>query len=349
MLNKYIREAFVMRKYKNILEALYVSKIIRKVCGISIFVLDITPDNRIVRKFTLLGFICFLLWYSLYFYSTFKAQDDDQSILRKIYSTKVQRYGDDFERISSTIYVIFAMWKIPYSLSRNIRFMEIMINVDKSLEKLGENVDYNRDARSAFNMAMAQVIICLVRLFSIWATLSDLDVSIPLESMYQVLFSDALALVSSAHFCFFLMVIEGRFKYINKVLAEIKSHKSWEYKIFVRSNMTASVQKAVGLQDRYICEKIRACAQIYGMLYKVTDATNKMFGTMLVLTMLVYLAYIILYMFYFMEATAAGLFHDVPRYIVFLVYVFWQIGYAIVIIFLIVYCSEGALYEVSRL
>ena len=344
-MEKYFKTNMKPHQYKNIIEALSLSNIIRKLSGISIFILHIRPDNRIIRKFTWLGFSFFLFWYAIYLYCIYVAHADDQTVLRILYNTKVQRYGDDYERISSSLYVIFALWKIPFSLNADNTFMELVVSVDKTLEDLGENVNYTQDAHMALNMSIFQLLIFLLRLVSIWATLTRLNISIPMERLHQVIFSDALAFIIVAHYCFFLKVVRGRYVHINKVLEDVKNQKSWEYKLFARSSMT--VQKPVGLQDKYVCEKIKACAKMYGMLHKVCDATNRVFGSMLMVTTLISFSHIVIYMFYFMEATAAGLFHDVQKYVVFLVYVGWQIGYAVVMVFLVVLVSERAMFEVS--
>lgn len=346
-MNKYFKTTMEKHKYKNIVEALELSNIIRKLNGIAIFVLKASSDNRILRKFSLFGLICYLLWYAFYLYCTYKAHAEDQTVLRILYNTKVQRYGDDYERISSTLYVVFALWKIPYSLYTNNNFIGIIVQVDKALEELGEDVDYTQDAHLALKMTIFQLIMYLLRLLTIWASLSRLNVSMPAERLYQVIYSDALAFIATSHYCFFLKVVRGRYERINKVLEDIKNHKSWEYKLFTRNSLVGNVHKPIGLQEKYVCEKIRACAKMYGMMYKVTDAINRMFGAILMVTVFVSLTYITIYMFYFMEATAAGLFHDVEKYIVFLMYVAWQIGYGISIIFLIVYVSERAVYAVS--
>ncbi|KAJ8732608.1 hypothetical protein PYW07_015207 [Mythimna separata] len=227
--------------------------------------------------------------------------------------------------------------------------MEIVVKVDKALEDLGEDVDYTKDAHLALNISICQLAVYLFRFLTIWTSLSRLNVPIPLERLYQVLYSDALAFIAAAHYDFFLKVVRGRYDRINKVLEDIKNHKSWEYKLFAQTNTVGSVHKAIGLQDKYVCEKIQACAKMYGMLYKMTDISNRTFGGILVATIFVSLTDIIINMFYFMEATAAGLFHDVERYIVFLIYVAWQIAYGIGIIYLIVYISEGAVYAAMRL
>ncbi|CAH1644182.1 unnamed protein product [Spodoptera littoralis] len=338
-----------MRKYNNIVEALEPSNFMRKSIGISIFILNRTPSHTVVRKFSFYGFICYLFWYCLYIYCTYKAFVEDQTILRILYNTKVQRYGDDYERLSSMLFVIFGLWKIPFGLNINNRFMEIVVEVDKSLEVLGENVNYKKDAHLALMMSILQCTVYLFRWASIWGALSYLDVPIPMERLYQVIYSDSLAAIVAAHYFFFLRVIRGRFSYINKVLRDIKSHKSWEYKLFARGNMMVNAQKVEGLQEKYICDKIRACAKMYGKLYKVTEATNRLFGSMCMITLFVSLAYIVIYMFYFMEATAAGLFRDVDRYVVFVIYVAWQIFYPVGVTVLIVFVSELAVFEVKCL
>lgn len=346
-LDNYFKKPIKMRKYSNIVEALELSNFMRKTIGISIFILNRTPSNTIVRKFSFYGMVCFVFWYCLYIYCTYKAFVEDQTVLRILYNTKVQRYGDDYERLSSMLFVIFGLWKIPFGLNINNRFMEIVVEVDMSLEELGENVDYKKDARLALMMSILQCVMFFFRLGSIWGALSYLDVPVPMERLYQVIYSDSLAVVMAAHYFFFLRVIRGRFGYINKVLRDIKSHKSWEYKLFARGNMMVNAQKVEGLQEKYICEKIRACAKMYGKLYKVTEATNRLFGSMCMITLFVSLTYIVVYMFYFMEATAAGLFRDVDRYIVFVIYVAWQIFYPVGVIVQIVFVSELAVYEVK--
>ncbi|KAJ8732609.1 hypothetical protein PYW07_015208 [Mythimna separata] len=341
-MGKYFKTTMKKREYKNIIEALESSNIIRKLSGISIFVLKIDPDNRITRKFCVYGMLGFLIWFALFLYCTIQAHAENQTVLRILYNTKVQRYGDDYERISATLYVLFALWKIPYSLNTNNQFIEIVVKVDKALEALGEDVDYTQDAHLALILSIFQLTVNLFRLLSIWTSFNRLNLLVPLERLYQVVYSDALAFIAAAHYFFYLKVVRGRYERINKVLEEIKNHKSWEYKLFSRTNTVGSVHKAIGLQDKYVCEKIQACAKMYGMLYQVTDAINIMFGTILTATIFVSLNDIIIYMFYFMEATAARLFYDVEKYVVFLIYVAWQMAYGISIIYFIVYVSERA-------
>ncbi|CAB3243891.1 unnamed protein product [Arctia plantaginis] len=265
-----------------------------------------------------------------------------------MFDTKMQRYGDDSEKITSLVYVVLAMWKLPFGLFGNSSIVKIIMDADKALENLGEKVDYNRDALSASSIFVGLVIVQLLRLFSIWLILKNLNINIPAARVYQAVFSDTLALIVTSFYCYFLSVLRNRYRYANKVLAEINSHKAWEYKIFVRGRMPTNMHKAENLQDRLISEKIKSCAKIYGMFYKVVVGVNDVFGFILLMTTLVSLIYVILYLFYFLEATSAGLFHDLPKYIDFCIYVFWQAAYGIAIVFLIVLFCEGVMREARQ-
>nr|XP_049702862.1 putative gustatory receptor 28a [Helicoverpa armigera] len=346
--NKYFSAPFKLDGCKNIVEALSRSNFFRRLGGISVFVLKVGSDNRVTREISTYGLLFYIVWYAIYVYCTYKAHYEDQTILRIIYSTKLQRYGDDYERISSTAFIIFAYYKIPFGVNINKVFISMTVDLDKALENLGENVDYRLDALLALVISISQIALSTTRFFSIWLTIYQLDVPIPLERMHQVICSDTLALIATAHYCFYVKVIKSRFQHMNKILEDIKNHKSWEYKLFTRGSMVANVQKAKGLEDKYICEKIKACGKIHSMLYKMIEANNKMFGSMIMLTVLVYISYITLYMFYFMEATAAGLFHHPDKYAVLFIYVLWEIGYASVTIYVIVYISEYAAYEAQK-
>lgn len=134
---------------------------------------------------------------------------------------------------------------------------------------------------------------------------------------------------------------------INKLLRDIKERKAWEYTVFVVHSKPCTIEKANELQDKYVCDKIKACAKIYSMLYIANRTTKLMFGFTLLLTMFFCILYIILYLFYFMEATASGLFHDTRIYVYFLAYVLWQIAYALGVIYSLIFFSEATVKEVS--
>nr|ARO70534.1 antennal gustatory receptor 67 [Dendrolimus punctatus] len=335
------------KRYNNLVEASYSSRKIMEISGVAMFVLKSTPGNQIVSKFSVLGFISFVIWYGIFFYCTIKANLEKQTILRTIYNTKLDRYGDDFEEIASIFYVLYGMVKIPIRISGNTRFMQEIVALDKALENLGEIMDYNKSSLYALLIAISQVLAFSSRMICIWASLHNLNVVVPTERLYQVVVTDISSLILSAYFCYYLVLLKDRWQRINKVLSEIQARKSWEYKLFIRSRMAPNVKKVEELQERQICEKIRLCAKIYSMLCKASKTLNKMFGFALVLTMVLYLLYIILYMFYFMEATASGLFHEVTKFVDFLIYVSWQMSHALGIIYINIYFVEETLNEVS--
>ncbi|KAJ0180018.1 hypothetical protein K1T71_004609 [Dendrolimus kikuchii] len=336
------------KRYSNLVEASYSSRIVREISGVEMFVLKSTPGNQIVSTFSVLGFTGFVIWYGIFFYCTFKANLEKQTILRSIYNTKLDHYGDDFEEIASIFYVLYGMIKIPIRISGNTRFMQGIVALDKELENLGEIMDYNKSSFYALLIAIGQVLVFLSRMVCIWASLYNLNGVVPTERLYQVVVTDETALIISAHFCYYLVLLKDRWQRINKILSEIQARKSWEYKLFIRSKMAPNIKKVEELQERQICEKIRLCAKIYSMLYKSSKTLNKIFGFALVLTMLLYLLYIILYMFYFMEATASGLFHEVTKFVDFLIYVFWQMSHALGIIYVNIYFVEGTLNEAKN-
>lgn len=342
-----MKKAIILRKYANIVEATYPSKWFQKLLGISVIVLYSTPGNRIKTRFSLFGFAFFIIWHSLYFYCTYRAHNEDQTILRTIYTTKLNRYGDDFERFSSIFYVLYTMWKIPFCLSGDRAFMQEIVDLDKAIENMGEIVDYSKNALSTLIILLAQIGTYLFRMFCIWLTLENLDISVPSEKLYQLVFTDVMSLILTSYYCIYLMILSDRYKYINKVLSDIKTRTSWEYKLFVRRNISVDMRKVEDLKERNICEKIKTCARIYAMIYKSTETLNKIFGIGLFVTLLLYFIYIILYMFYFMEATATGLFHDLKKYCDFLVCVAWQMSHALLIIIVNIYFSESTMREVN--
>ncbi|CAH0407650.1 unnamed protein product [Chilo suppressalis] len=163
---------------------------------------------------------------------------------------------------------------------------------------------------------------------------------VPYERLLQVVFCDALALIFSGHYCYYLFLLIDRYAKLNKFLSDVKTRQAWEYTIFIRDK--PNIEKANLLQEKYICKKIQMCANLYCMQYNAANQVCKKYGFGLVLTTTLAVNNIILYLFYFMEATASGLFNDLKRYIYFLFYVFWQTAYSTGIIFMAVYFSEKA-------
>ncbi|XP_030026727.2 uncharacterized protein LOC115444893 [Manduca sexta] len=347
IIHKCFMRAVKLRKYNNIVEASSLTKPIRVLFGTAAVVVVSTPDGRIETEFSYVGFLCFLFDLVVFFYCTYKVHVEDQTIVRTIYNTKLKCYGDDLERISSFIFALFAMWKVPFSISGSRDINQRIVDIDKAIENMGEIIDYNKSALSSLFITLGQIAEYSLRLCCIWMALNSLGVGVPFEKLYQVVYTDSMSLVLISHYCFLLIVLRDRYKYINKILTEIKNRNAWEYKLFMRTKLCYNVSKAEQLQHRSVCEKINSCAKVYSMLYRATKALNKMFGTCLVLTMLVYLICIILYLFYFMEATASSLFLDANRYLNCLICVFWQIAHAAILMYAIVYFSESTVEEVS--
>lgn len=344
----FIKKYVKLREYTNLVDATHWSRLIRKFTGSAVHEVIIT-DNRAKVRFSILGFLFFVFWSALYIFSAYTAQIEDQTILRNLYSTKLRRYGDDFERISSLSYVLFTMWLLPFRISGNYHIMQKMIDLDKLIEDMGDNLDYSRYARATFLISVSQVGVYLFRMLCICIPINNANESIPYEKMFQVVYSDAQAMILTSIYCYSHIILRDRFKWINKVLKEVEMRSSWEYKVFSRGKMTPNIVKVIPIQERHVVEKIKICARIYSMLYNICEKENELFGFAVLITLWHYFNYIILYLFYFMEVTASGLFHDMKRYIDFLVYGFWEVAIAFGIIFLIVYFSESVMKEVSIL
>lgn len=337
------------RKYNNIIEASHWSITLRKLAGAAVVAIKIEPNNVVVNYFSKIGCLFFVICNSIYLYCSYKSFTADQTILRNLYKTKLKRYGDDFEGIVSFIFVLFAVLVNPFKLSGNKVMVQKVFEVDKVIEDNGEIIDYNKIFNRSFAISFGQVAIYIVRLLSIFISLhNNTNTTMPFEKMIQVVYCDTQALIITATFAFYMMILRDRFKIIKKALNCIKNRKAWEYKVLHRNKLPKNEVKISELTDRQVCEKIRCCAKVYSMLCKACLEVSCTFGYPLLLTMGVYLSYIVLYLFYFMEATAMGLFHDVSKYIDFVVYTFWEIAIAVVIILLIIYFCELIMKEVSN-
>lgn len=346
-MNKYFKKSKKIRKYNNYVEATHATLSIKKIFGMAVFEYK-TTQGTIVSKFTYWGLVCFLFWYSLFIYCAYTAYTKDQSILRLLYDTKLKQYGDDYERIATTIYVAYAMWKLPFSLNANTDYVQYNFDIDKSIESLGVSIDYDKFAIRALIFSLSHLLVFFARGMCMWVTIGHLDTKVPHERMFQVAYTDVIALMISGYYCFSVATLRERYSMVNSILNEIKAQKCWEYSLFVRGKPT-NMDKTVELQEQYICKKIRMCAKIHCMLFKVSKRLCDIFGFAIVVTMFFSFSVIVLYMFYFMEATASCLFHDLRMYVFFLMYVFWQTAYAISVVFIIVLFSENAAQVVSSL
>ncbi|CAG4937113.1 unnamed protein product [Colias eurytheme] len=330
------------KKYGNIVEACILIGTVRKLLGVSIFNIKSTSENVITSQFTFVGFVFFTLWHSLYFCAIYNVYSYDQTILRVLYDTQLKHYGDLVENIATTTYVIYAMWKISFDLSGATKHMQQLVDIDEAFKELGENIDHSKSSAPSFLIPITHIIMWVIRSFSIWVSISQRIDYIPYSKIYQILFSDSLVFVTTLHYGVYLFIIRDRYKRINKVLRKLQ--RRGESFFFVR--MKNSDNKTISMQDRALCEMVNKCGKIYSMLYKATEIANDKFGLALLLTLSVWLLIIILYLYYFMEATAAGLFHELERYIQFLIYVFWQIFFSIAMLSSSIYFCEVTVKEV---
>lgn len=328
---------------KNIVDSSYLIRYVRILAGASVFTIKNNPRGMIVSTFTLLGLVSFIFWYSLYFYSLYNIYVEDQTILRALYNTKLKHYGDEAERLTHIIFVVYAAWKVPFDLSGNTEDLQHIINIDKALRDLGEEVDHSTKLSSLSMICLAQMVISGTRILSVWLSFRNLDICMPISKLFQTVFTDFLAFIIIAQYCTYLIILRRRFKIINKILCTIKVRTTDFF--IVRLNQPGITDKA-SLQAKYSCRKLKACGKIYSMVYQATETANVKFGSVLLFTMSMALLFIILYLYYFMEATASGLFHDLEKYVNFLIYVFWQIGFSLSFEYFCIYFSEVAVKEV---
>lgn len=332
MISHYLKN-WKRKNYRNAIDANYFAKKIKILTGFAVVTMECDSNNRIVTKFRLWGFVSYIIWLVVYFYLSYITFCEDQTILRSLYNTQLKHYGDVFERFVSIVYAVYAMWKVPFNMSLNYGYVQEILDIDRAT------------FRVTFVSAMLQIVVSAARLSTVWITLKNVETHIPIEVMVRVAFYDAVVMVTSSHYYIYLILLKDRYNMINKLLRDIKERKAWEYTMYVRSK-PSTYEKTDELQGKYVCEKIKDCAKIYSMLYKAHRTAKLMFGFALLLTMLFCLLYIILYLFYFMEATASGLFHDTRRYVYFLIYVFWQIAYSLGVIYFSIYFSEATVKEV---
>ncbi|CAH2107547.1 unnamed protein product [Euphydryas editha] len=329
------------KRLVNIVDSSYLIRYLRKFAGASVFTIESNSCGVISTTFTLFGFICFILWYSTYFYCLYKIHVDDQTILRSLYDTKLKHYGDEVERIMHTMFILYAIWKVPFDLSDSAKDMQLIVDIDKAMKNLVGEIDYSRHLHLAIVICLSQFIISGTRVFSIWVSLFNLGRSMPIEKVFQMVFTDCVAFIIVTQYCTYLVILRRRYELLNNVLNSVNSSESF----VLRFIPPRTIDKTFLVQERKVCKKIKACGRIYSMLYKATETANEKFGLVLLLTMLMTLLQLVLYLYYFMEATASGLFRDLQNYIDFLIYIAWQIGFALTIIYVCIYYSEATVKE----
>ncbi|XP_059048277.1 putative gustatory receptor 28b [Achroia grisella] len=335
---KYIGKIF-FKKCQNMVEATAMAFWLLKLMGYQVLGLISPTKTTVVSKFSYFGFCMYIFWYSLYLYCFSIAFQNDQTVLRLLFNTRLKQYGEMYEKAVAIVYVVYLMWKLPFSLHNDPKYARQIFQMDELLEKLGVLLDYNKHVLVSFTIGVAQYGVYYLRLFTIWYVLHKLDMSIPYAKIYQGVYPDTLSFVITSCYCYYLMALRERHTAVNDVLRDIKE----SIRPLEKSEESRS---AAEIQD--VCEKIRLCAKINTIMYAGSETINKHYGFTLFITMLSNISYIVLYMFYFMEATAAGLYLDLQRYVSFLTYVFWQVLYAVVIFISNVYFAESTVREAKK-
>lgn len=341
-LTNYLRRP--KKEYTNIVDASYVTYTLVGLAGHGVLIRKCT-NGKVTARFSLYGFVSYAIWFISYLYCFYAAFVENQTILRTLYNTKLKNYGDFYEITASTVYFILVMSKTPL-LSGSVRYYQALIDIDNAIEDIGIKVDYQAHSNVSLGLALAEIVAATVRSVTIFGTLQKFTDSIPHERIFQVVITDALALVMTSFYCLYINILKIRYKLINQTLIDIRDSKAFQNnKIIYIEN---PLGKPGGFQHhRKTSERIKCCAKIYSDLYKCTEMANETFGTFLAITLFLPITYIILNMFYLMEATSSGLFHDWTRYLLFLVYIGWGVVYQSGVIYLNVYFSECTVSEVS--
>lgn len=314
----------------NIIEATIVSTTLRKAAGVAVLVQGFNKFGKVKTKFSFMGLFFFIFWSSVYFYCGYVAVAEKQTILRKLYDTKLKGYGDTVEWTIATVYVVYCLWKIPFSISGNVIYIQAIVDIDNVIREIKENVDYIKCSMVSILTTMGQIVAGACHIFSLWVTQSSMSGRMPYALMYQVVLTNVMAMSTTAHYCFYLFLLRMRFLKVNDIIRNLAS-----------AEYSGSSVKAITLRDKSLCETLRTCSRIYAMIFQAVRAANKVFGLAIAMSMGTSFFSIILNLFYLMEATAGQLFkEDVERYTYFLVYIFWEILYAFLIILLNILVCE---------
>lgn len=346
MLGEYFRKMFTIRESKNMIESMKVTVFFKKISGLSV-ISQYSTDNRVVTKFSFLGLFFFLLWLSLFSYCALVGYIEDQTIVRIMYNTKLKHYGDMLERVVTLCFVFYSVLKIVFIIPFENKRYKMIFDIDNDFKNMDAFVDHTSHLIMTTITILGQTCVTVARPLSIWLTLTTLNLSLPIELIYQACFSDMVVQWIAIHHVYYIYVLKHRYQMINDMLTAIRRREPWQNTMLVRDKQPVVVHKVLSLQDKNICERIRACARIYSKLNNCVDETNRLLGFPLLLTMAICSLYIIMYLFYFMEATATGLFHDVGRYKCFLLCVFWRIAYAFAMIYVNIYICEVTIDQVS--
>lgn len=331
-------------KPRNIIQATNLSTTLRKLGGVAVYTHVLDGTGNVKSVFSCIGFFCYVFWCSIHIYCGYVSVVDNQTILRKLYNTKLQAYGDKAEWSISTMYMVYTLWKVPFSISGSPIYIQAVINIDNVIRELNENVDYIKCSSIIILSTMGQILIGTFHMFSLWVILASMSGKMPYELMYQVVVGNSLALMTTSHYCFYMFLLKDRYAKINNIISNVNIASN------PKSPKSPKIPKSTAVTDKSMCETLRTCARLYAMVSQAVRAANKVFGLAIVLTMGIGLLSIILNLFYLMEATAGELFKtDLTKYTYLFIYLIWEIIYSISIIFLNIMFCEKAKKAVSNI
>ncbi|XP_048485051.1 putative gustatory receptor 28b [Plutella xylostella] len=322
--------------------------LVLQLIGISVFEVYYDKSNKLAKRVSYLGIFGSLFWLGSFGFSAIHACVNDHTILRAYYDTKLKNYGDAYERITSLLYSETVILKVALQVSSCLPFTQYIVDIDKTLASRGVKVDYQH--KKTFFITTLQLIPVVLRALTICATLWAIDAVIPVDRIFQLTLTDGVSLMATTFYCHYLYLLMDRYKHINEILSGVKEEVTSKVRIdaatIILENDNFNLENARRTEDN--CERIRLSSKVHSMLFKATATVNEVFGMILLVTSLLPLSYIILNMFYFMEATSAGLAQDVKRYVNFLLYIAWAVLYNVLVIFMNVYFSESTVSEAKK-
>lgn len=342
-----LKNFFLVRNtYDNIIDASYSSLMIKKLTGASVLTISLRPGNVVDRRFCPLGFLLFVFWNSAYLFCAYKVFNYDMTIFDRKLNSHLKGYGTGYERLSSWIFVIFTMFVTPFRVSGNKDFIQKILDIDKNLIDSGECIDFNKIAKKSFILVFSIIAVYIQDgVFCIF--LQNYKWVFSMEQVFVIAYTDFQATLILMTFTNYLLILRERFELIKQALISIKEASHWKSNAFHRDEIPNNLVKVAQLNEQQICEKIRSCAKIHTMLCKSCYLLMNMIGFSIVSCMLMYFGFIVLYIYYFMEAIAIGKLTNYEEYTNFITICVWGVTIAFAYMFSVIYFSESTMKQVS--
>lgn len=234
MVLKFIRQIFGdLRSPKDIFASIRPLLFVCFVSGIAPFKVVGAPGNRHLVV-TIFG-LAFTLFHLFSFYMCYVQAIKDQDIQTHFFNSKVSRFSENVQTITSFVAIGFAM--IPCFLKRNkLRLLlNLMIQIDQKLFDLGAKINYKNVSRVVWFTLFFQwsIEFSFIGITSILLR-SFQDSLNFLEWMY---FFQPFAIImtyKSKYYCI-MRLIKSRFNYINITLKKLQMNTE-EYRLCGISN-----------------------------------------------------------------------------------------------------------------